>query len=158
MQKISPFLWFDSNAAPAAAFYTEIFPDSRILAEVPYPEGSPGTPGEVMTVDFELFGQRFTALNGGPIFKINEAISFTVHCETQEEVDRYWAALTDGGEEVQCGWLKDRFGVSWQITPVAMTRFLQGDDAEGRQRAFTAMMGMVKLDLAALERAYAGEA
>lgn len=158
MQKISPFLWFDTQAEEAASFYVGIFPDSKIHNVARYPTDTPGKKaGDVMTVSFELWGQRFTALNGGPHFTFDEAISFTVHCETQEEVDRYWDALLEGGgKEVQCGWLKDRFGLSWQITPTKMVDYLEGEDSEGRQRAFQAMMGMVKLDISELERAYKG--
>ena len=159
MQKISPFLWFDRNAEQAVDFYASVFPDAEKTRVALYGEGAPGAQaGDVMTVEFELFGQKFVALNGGPHFKFTEAISLMVHCETQEEVDRYWAALTaDGGEEVQCGWLKDKYGLCWQITPTILDRYLAEGDEAGAQRAFTAMMGMVKLDIAALEKAYRGE-
>lgn len=167
MQKISPFLWFDKNAEQAVDFYVSVFPEAKKTRVTYYGEGAPGaTPGQVMTVEFELFGQDFVALNGGPHFKFDEAISFVVNCETQEEIDRYWdALLADGGEESQCGWLRDRFGLSWQITPTMLLRKYQSEEAAdgsrpmtaGSQRMFEAMMGMVKLDIAALERAYRGE-
>lgn len=156
MQKISPFLWFDTQAEEAAKFYTSIFKDSEITNVSYYPEGAPGQGGSVMTVSFRLFGQEFMALNGGPLFKFTEAISFVVNCETQEEIDRYWSRLTEGGEEVQCGWLKDKYGLSWQIVPRVMGELATGDP-EKSGRMMKAMMGMVKLDIAALQRAYNGE-
>lgn len=161
MQKISPFLWFDRNAEEAVEFYLSVFPEGNKTRVVRVPENMPahvGKAGDALTVEFELFGQNFVALNGGPHFKFTEAVSFVVHCDAQEEVDRYWSLLTaDGGEPVQCGWLKDKFGLSWQIVPKVMFTYLAGDDAEGTQRAFAAMMEMIKLDIATLERAYAGK-
>ena len=156
MQKITPFLSFNDQAEEAVGFYTSIFPDSEITNVTRYGEAGPGKPGDVMVMSFTLFGQPYVALNGTP-FKFTEAISLMVDCESQAEVDRYWDALTaDGGEGVGCGWLKDRFGLFWQITPRIMGSLIGGPDAEGSQRAMTAMMGMVKLDIAALQRAYDG--
>ena len=154
IQKISPFLWFDHQAEEAARFYASIFPNSAVGTIVRYTEAGPGPSGSVMTVPFELDGQQFTALNGGPIFKFTEAISFVVNCETQEEVDKYWDKLSEGGQEVQCGWLKDKFGLSWQIVPSVMIEMLQDTDAERSQRVMKAMLGMKKLDIAGLEKAY----
>ena len=153
MPKITPFLWFDANAEEAAQFYTSIFKNSRITATARYPEGSPGPAGSVMTVGFELDGQEFTALNAGPIFKFNEAISFVVHCETQAEVDEYWNKLLEGGVESQCGWLKDKFGVSWQIVPDILIEMLQDRDADKAKRVMQAMLGMKKIDIEGLRRA-----
>ena len=161
-QKITPCLWFDDQAEEAAAFYTSIFPNSRIVSTSRYGEagreihGKP--PGSVMMVAFEVDGQAFTALNGGPLYRFNEAISFQVGCETQAEVDHFWEALSAGGDPSaqQCGWLKDRFGVSWQIVPNALPQFLAGPDPERSQRAMRGMLGMKKLDLAELRRAYEG--
>jgi predicted 3-demethylubiquinone-9 3-methyltransferase (glyoxalase superfamily) len=146
-------LWFDGQAEEAAQFYTAIFKNSKITATARYPEGSPA-PGTVMTVAFELDGQEFTALNAGPLFKFNEAISFVVHCETQSEVDEYWNKLLEGGTESQCGWLKDKFGVSWQITPDILIEMLQDEDAGKAKRVMKAMLGMRKLDIGGLKRAY----
>ncbi|MFD4294963.1 VOC family protein [Rhodococcus sp. NPDC058505] len=158
MQKFTPCLWFDSQAEEAAAFYTGIFANSSIGEISRYGEGMPKPAGTAMTVAFTLNGQDFTALNGGPEFSFTEAISFQVDCADQAEVDRYWEALTaDGGEESQCGWLKDRFGLSWQIVPSALPAILGGPDAAGAQRAVAAMMQMRKLDIGALQRAYDGE-
>jgi predicted 3-demethylubiquinone-9 3-methyltransferase (glyoxalase superfamily) len=154
MQSIEPCLWFDSEGEEAATFYVSIFKDSRIVETARYPEGSPGTPGTVMTVRFVLDGQTFLALNGGPGFAFSPAISLVVHCETQAEVDRFWERLSEGGEEGQCGWLTDRFGVSWQIVPNALATMMSAGDAAATQRAFTAMLQMKKLDIALLERAY----
>lgn len=156
-QKISPFLWFDNQAEEAARFYASIFPNSKINTITRYGEAGPGPKGSVMTVGFELDGVLFAALNGGPNLKFTEAISFVVHCETQEEVDRYWARLTDGGQEVQCGWLKDRFGLSWQIVPNAMIEMLADKDPEKSRRVAQAMFQMKKLDLAELQKAYRGD-
>ena len=153
--RISPCLWFDDNAEEAVEFYMSIFHDSRIHKTSHYSEAGPGKPGSVMLIDFELDGVRFQALNAGPMFRFNEAISMSVSCEDQQEVDKYWDALVEGGEPSQCGWLKDRFGLSWQIVPQAMHRIISGDPA-GAQRAMQAMMGMRKLDVAALEKAAAG--
>jgi predicted 3-demethylubiquinone-9 3-methyltransferase (glyoxalase superfamily) len=155
MKPITPFLWFDNEAEEAAQLYTSIFPNSKILGLTRYPEGSPGPAGQVMTVTFELNGQSFTALNGGPHFKFTEAVSFVIDCENQEEVDKYWNALTaDGGEESQCGWLKDRFGLSWQVVPRALGELIQGPDSEGAKRAMAAMLKMKKMDISKLEEAY----
>jgi predicted 3-demethylubiquinone-9 3-methyltransferase (glyoxalase superfamily) len=155
VQKITPFLWFDSNAEEAVAFYTSIFPNSRTLGVSRYPEGAPGPAGSVMTVDFELAGQRFTALNGGPRFRFNEAISFVVHCDSQAEIDAYWEKLTaGGGSPVQCGWLRDRFGLSWQIVPAALPELLE-DPVRGA-RVMQAILRMVKIDIAALKAAAGG--
>jgi predicted 3-demethylubiquinone-9 3-methyltransferase (glyoxalase superfamily) len=156
-QTIVPNLWFDADAEQAAAFYCSVFPHSRIVSTTRYPEGSPGPTGSVMTVEWELDGQRFVGINGGPQFPFTEAVSFAITCETQEEVDRYWEALTaDGGQELQCGWLKDRFGLAWQVVPAGMEDVLNDPDPERGQRAMQAMLGMVKLDLAELQRAADG--
>jgi predicted 3-demethylubiquinone-9 3-methyltransferase (glyoxalase superfamily) len=152
--KITPFLWFDTQAEDAARFYVSIFPNSKITATARYGEGGPGPSGSVMTVGFQLDGQDYTALNGGPHFKLNEAFSLVVHCKNQEEIDYYWDKLTaGGGAPVQCGWLKDRFGLSWQIVPDRMIELLTGGDAERAKRVTQAMMKMIKLDLKALEQA-----
>jgi predicted 3-demethylubiquinone-9 3-methyltransferase (glyoxalase superfamily) len=154
--EITPNLWFDTEAEEAATFYTSIFPNSRIGSIARYPEGGPGPAGTVMTVEFELDGNRFIGINGGPHFTFDEAVSFMITCESQEEVDRYWARLTDGGEEVQCGWLKDRFGLSWQVVPRGMDEIFSDPDPGRAQRAMQAMMGMKKLDLATLQAAADG--
>ena len=156
MQKIDPFLWFDGKAEEAANFYVSVFREGRILDTKRFPEGGPGKPGSVLTVEFEIFGQRFVALNGGPHYSFTPAISFFVHCRTQDEVDLYWEKLLDGGTPVQCGWITDKFGVSWQIVPEALDRLMHGPDREGAKRAMQAMLKMVKLDAAALQRAYDG--
>ena len=155
--QITPNLWFDRQAEQAAEFYVSIFPNSRILGTTRYPDGAPGPAGEVMTVDFELDGQRFTGINGGPHFTFDEAVSFLVPCADQAEVDRYWDALLEGGGTTsQCGWLKDRFGLSWQVVPDGMDELLADADPERAQRAMQAMLGMVKLDVAALRAAADG--
>lgn len=156
MQKISTCLWFDNEAEEAAEFYVSVFDDSRILDVSRYGEGGPGPAGEAITAEFEIEGRRFLALNGGAPSNFTEAVSFVVGCADQEEVDRYWAALTAGGSESQCGWLKDRYGVSWQIVPSVLGSLLGGPDPEGAQRAMQAMLGMRKLDIAALQSAYEG--
>lgn len=157
MTSISPFLWFDSQAEEAAELYVSLFDNSWIVNIARYPEGSPGPAGSAMSVSFVLDGVRVQALNGGPTFSFTEAFSFMVSADTQERIDFLWEALTrDGGEESQCGWLKDRFGLSWQIVPPVLGTLLGGEDAEGSARAMTAMLGMRKLDIAALEAAYAG--
>ncbi len=153
MQKVTPCLWFDGQAEEAAQFYTALFPDSRIGKVVRYGEAGPGPPGSVVTVSFELFGQEFTGLNGGPMFTFSEAVSFAIHCEAQGEVDRYWDALTEGGEEQPCGWLKDRFGLSWQVVPTMLPELLSDPDPARAQRATEAMLQMKKLDIAALQKA-----
>ncbi|WP_411094577.1 VOC family protein [Streptomyces sp. 021-3] len=157
MQKITTNLWFDGQAEEAAAFYTSLFEDARILGVERFTDAGPGEPGSVVTVTFQLAGQEFVAINGGPEFTFTEAISLSVDCETQEEVDRYWAALTaDGGEEVQCGWLKDKYGLSWQIVPRALVELLASSDREAATRAARAMLEMKKLDIQALRDAAAG--
>ncbi|MGA2112973.1 MAG: VOC family protein [Anaerolineales bacterium] len=153
-QKITPFLWFDNNAEEAATFYVSIFRNSKILSLSRYGEAGPGLKGSVMTVTFELEGQEFMALNGGPHFKFTEAISLFVNCSTQEEVDDLWARLSAGGQEGQCGWLKDKFGLSWQIVPAVLGAMLQDKDAETAKRVTEAMLRMGKLDLKVLKRAY----
>src|SRR2546427_639822 len=157
MQKISPFLWFDSNAEEAANFYVSIFKDSKILKIARYGEAGPGPAGSVMVVNFQIEGQDFIALNGGPLFKFTEAISFVINCQTQEEVDRFWDKLSAGGQQVQCGWLKDRFGVSWQIVPTVLPEMLQDKDPEKAKQVMAAMLKMIKIDIAALKRAYEGQ-
>jgi len=158
MQKITPFLWFDTEGEEAARFYTSVFPNSRILDVARYGKAGPRPEGMVMTVSFELDGQQFVALNGGPEFTFNEAVSFQVNCATQHEVDEYWSKLSAGGEEGPCGWLKDRFGVSWQIVPTRLEELLADPDPEKSERAMRAMLGMKKLDIPALEQAAAAGA
>ena len=153
MQKITPCLWFDSDGEEAATFYTGIFENSRIVHVSRYGSAGPRPEGMVMTVNFELDGQEFVALNGGPEFTFDEAISFQVNCETQDEVDELWAKLSDGGEQGPCGWLKDKFGVSWQIVPTLLDELIRDPDTERSQRAMKAMLAMKKLDIAELERA-----
>jgi predicted 3-demethylubiquinone-9 3-methyltransferase (glyoxalase superfamily) len=155
MQIITPFLWFDTQAEKAAKFYTSVFKDSKIVALTRYGKGTPGRPGSVMTISFRIMGQEFTALNGGPVFKFTPAISFVVHCQNQKEIDYYWRRLSAGGKKVQCGWLQDKFGVSWQIVPDALIELLTGDDAAQAERVTKAMMKMVKLDIGRLRRAAA---
>jgi predicted 3-demethylubiquinone-9 3-methyltransferase (glyoxalase superfamily) len=154
MQKITPFLWFNDNAEEAVNFYVSIFRNSRIVSMSRYPEGTPGPAGKVMTATFQLEGQEFIALNGGPEFKFNEAISFFVNCETQEEVDRLWDKLSEGGEKGQCGWLKDKYGVSWQIVPTALGQMLGDKDPQKSQNVMQAMLKMTKIDIETLRRAY----
>jgi predicted 3-demethylubiquinone-9 3-methyltransferase (glyoxalase superfamily) len=155
MQKITPCLWFDTEGEEAAKFYTSIFPNSEITDVSYYGEAGPRPDGTVMTVAFELDGQKFLALNGGPDFPFSEAISFQVSCEGQDEVDRFWGALSEGGEEGPCGWLKDRFGLSWQIVPTALPRLLGDPDREKSQRVMAAMLTMKKIEIDELERAAA---
>ena len=161
-KQITPCLWFDNQAEDAAKFYVGIFPNSKIVTTTRYGQAGHEVhgrqAGSVMTVEFELDGQTFTALNGGPLFKLNEAISFQVFCEDQEELDRYWAKLTEGGDPKaqQCGWLKDQFGVSWQVAPLGMAEMLREPGSPGAARAMTAIMQMKKIDIAALKRAFAG--
>ena len=155
MQKITPFLWFDDNAEEAVQFYTSIFKDSKILETSRYGDAGPGPKGTVMTMKFELNGQAFIALNGGPHFKFTEAISFVVNCETQKEIDEYWAKLTAGGKEVQCGWLRDKYGLSWQIVPTVLGQLMQDKDPEKVRSVTQAFMKMVKMDIEALKRAAA---
>jgi len=154
MHTVHPCLWFDGRAEEAAKLYVSVFKDSEIVNTARYLEGSPGEAGSVLTVRFVLDGQEFLALNGGPQFTFSPAISFVVPCQTQAEVDEYWERLSAGGEEGQCGWLVDRFGVSWQIVPDALPALLSSSDTAASQRAFAAMLQMKKLDIAALERAY----
>ncbi|MBL8513773.1 MAG: VOC family protein [Betaproteobacteria bacterium] len=155
--RIAPCLWFDFNAEEAVAFYTGVFPDSRITHVSHYGAESPEHQGKVLMIEFELNGQAFQALNGGPMFKFNEAISLSVDCADQAEVDRVWEALTaDGGQGVQCGWLKDRFGVSWQIVPRIWWDIMHSPEKAAVQRAFVALFGMQKMDVAALEKAFRG--
>lgn len=157
MPKLVPNLWFDGQAEEAADFYVAIFPASKILMKTHYTEGSPGEPGSVMTVEFELDGQRIVGINGGPSFPFTEAVSLQIECADQAEVDYYWERLlADGGTESQCGWLKDRFGFSWQVIPKGMDEVFAGGDPERAQRAMTAMLTMKKLDLAALREAAEG--
>jgi predicted 3-demethylubiquinone-9 3-methyltransferase (glyoxalase superfamily) len=157
MQKISPFLWFDKEAEQAARFYTSIFKGSKIQDITRYGKGAPGKPGSVMTVRFRLLGQEFIALNGGPAFKFNKAISFVVHCKNQGEIDYYWRRLTAGGKEVQCGWLDDKYGLSWQIVPDVFFDMIDRKDAAKSERVMKAMMKMVKFDIKGLQRAAAGK-
>ena len=157
MSKISPCLWFDGEAEEAAKFYVSLLPDSRIEKVQKNTVDSPaGNAGSVLVVEFTLAGQRFMALNGGTRFEHTHAISFKIDCADQAEVDRLWDALSDGGSVERCGWLKDRYGVSWQIVPTALVQYLGGSDAAGAQRAMQAMLQMVKLDIAALKKAYDG--
>jgi predicted 3-demethylubiquinone-9 3-methyltransferase (glyoxalase superfamily) len=157
MQKISPFLWFDNEAEEAVAFYMSLFDGSRITTTLRYPENSTiGTPGTVMSLGFELAGQEFMALNGGPEFRFTPAISFYVHCDDQAEIDRLWDALLDGGEPQQCGWITDRFGVTWQIVPNVLEKLLTDEDQTKVQRVTEAFLEMEKFDIAELEAAYAG--
>ena len=155
MQEITPCLWFDTQGEEAARFYTSVFPNSQILEVASYGAAGPRPEGTVMTVSFELDGHKFVALNGGPDFTFNEAVSFQVSCKTQEEVDAFWTKLTDGGEEGPCGWLKDRYGVSWQIIPTVLPELLSDPDQEKSQRVMRAMLEMKKLEIDALERAAA---
>jgi len=154
MQKITPFLWFDNQAEEAARFYTSIFKNSKLGKIVRFGEAGPGPKGSVMTVSFELDGQEFTALNGGPEYKFNEAISFVVSCATQQEVDELWAKLAEGGEEVQMGWLKDRFGVSWQIVPTVLVELLSDPDPVKSARVMEEMLKMKKIEIKPLQEAY----
>jgi predicted 3-demethylubiquinone-9 3-methyltransferase (glyoxalase superfamily) len=157
MQKMRTFLWFDGKAEEAARFYVSLFPGAKILDTMRYTEAGPRPKGEVLTVSFELFGQAFVALNGGPHYSFTPAISFMIECETQAELDGYWERLADGGTPMQCGWITDRFGVTWQITPSILLPMMQDKDSARALRVTRAMMGMVKLDFAALKRAYDGE-
>jgi predicted 3-demethylubiquinone-9 3-methyltransferase (glyoxalase superfamily) len=155
-QKIVPNLWFDTEAEEAAEFYLSVFDDSRIVNVTRYPESGPRETGMVMTVEFELEGQRFIGINGGPEFKFDEAVSFMIECETQEEIDYFWEKLSEGGEEGPCGWLKDRFGLSWQVVPTGMEEMFADPDPERANRAMKAMLQMRKIDLAALRGAAEG--
>jgi predicted 3-demethylubiquinone-9 3-methyltransferase (glyoxalase superfamily) len=157
MQTISPFLWFDGQAEEAADFYVSVFENSRIVGVSRYGEAGPGPTGSVMTVTFELNGEAITALNGGPEFSFSAAISLYVSCDTQDEVDYLWEKLTEDGEPGQCGWLTDRYGLSWQVVPKALGELLANSDSAGSQRVVAALLQMRKIDIATLERAYAGE-
>jgi len=154
MPKITPFLWFDQQAEEAANFYTSVFKNSQINAVTRYTEAGPGPAGTAMTVAFTLDGQPFTALNGGPSYTFNEAVSFVVHCEDQAEVDHLWSQLTAGGKEVACGWLKDKYGLAWQIVPKRFLELMMDPDPVRKQRVMKAMFQMKKLDLPVLEAAY----
>lgn len=157
MPRITPNLWFDSEGLDAATFYVSVFPNSEITEVTHYPEDAP-RPGSVLTVNFLLDGQEYTAINGGPQFTFDEAISLLINCNDQAEVDHYWDALTaDGGEEGQCGWLKDKYGLSWQVVPEGWEKLVMSDDKDAVQRAVNAMYGMKKLDLAALQAAFDGK-
>ena len=156
-QKITPNLWFDNQAEEAANFYISVFDNSRIVSIARYTEAGPGEPGTVMTIEWELDGQRFVGINGGPLFTFSEAVSFMITCETQEEIDYYWDKLSEGGSEGPCGWLKDRYGLSWQVRPRGMSELYAGDPAAAARTA-QAMFAMRKLDIAALEAAHAGTA
>ncbi|MEZ2389666.1 VOC family protein [bacterium RCC_150] len=157
MQKISTCLWFDTQAEEAAGFYTSLFPNSSIGEVIRSGDAGPGKPGDVITVAFQIEGRDFLGLNGGPQFNFNESVSLVVNCDSQEEVDRYWEAFINaGGVEGQCGWLKDKFGLSWQIVPTVFTQLLGGPDTEGAARAMSAMLQMKKLDIRALQNAYDG--
>ena len=156
MQTLSTCLWFDNQAEEAAAFYTSLFPNSQILRTTYYLEGTPRTAGSVLTVQFTLDGTEYLALNGGPGFSFSPAVSMVAYCDTQEEVDRLWNRLAEGGQHGQCGWLTDRFGVSWQVVPRQLLALLNTPDRAASQRAFAAMRTMTKLDIVALQRAYAG--
>jgi predicted 3-demethylubiquinone-9 3-methyltransferase (glyoxalase superfamily) len=154
MQKITPFLWFDDKGEEAANFYVSIFKNSKVVSITRYGEAGPGPKGTVMTAKFELEGQEFVALNGGPQFKFTEAISFVVNCKTQEEVDEFWEKLSEGGDKSRCGWLKDKYGLSWQVVPMVLEEMLEDKDAAKSQRVMHAMMEMDKIDMAGLKRAY----
>jgi predicted 3-demethylubiquinone-9 3-methyltransferase (glyoxalase superfamily) len=154
IQKITPFLWFDHQAEEAAGFYASIFPNSKIVKVVRYGKAGPGPPGSAMTVEFQLEGQTFVALNGGPHFKFTEAISFVVNCQTQDEVDAYWDNLSAGGADAQCGWLKDKFGLSWQIVPTVLSELLSDPDPQKSERVMKALMTMKKLDIRRLKQAF----
>lgn len=157
MAKVTPFLWFDTQAEEAAQLYTSLVRNSRITGVTRYPEGTPGMAGTVMTVTFQLDGQDFIALNGGPSRPFTEAISFAINCESQEEVDRLWGRLSEGGATSQCGWLSDRYGLSWQIVPSVLGTLLADPDLAKAQRVAGALMQMTKIDIATLQRAHAGE-
>ena len=154
--RVTPFLWFNGQAEEAAKLYCSIFPNSRINSVVPYPEGSPAPAGTPMVITFDLDGQPFVALNGGPQYTFSPATSFSVLCENQDEIDNFWVKLTDGGKEVQCGWCEDKFGVTWQIVPYNIGELFGGDDPARANRVSMAMMPMVKLDMNALQAAYDG--
>ena len=154
MQKITPFLWYNDNAEEAMNFYISIFKNSKVMSVARYGDAGPGPKGTVMTAVFQLEGQEFIALNGGPQFTFTEAISFVVNCETQEEVDAFWEKLSEGGEKSRCGWLKDKFGLSWQIVPTVLGEMMEDEDAERSKRVMEAMLQMDKLDIQRLKQAY----
>lgn len=154
MQEITPMLWFDNNAEEAVDFYASIFPQTKIGTILRYSEAGPGPTGSVMTIAFELNGQKFVALNGGPIYKFTPAVSFVVHCETQDEIDMYWGKLSAGGTPNVCGWLQDKFGLSWQVVPNILLRMIEDSDKQRANRAIQAMLNMTKLDIRALQAAY----
>jgi predicted 3-demethylubiquinone-9 3-methyltransferase (glyoxalase superfamily) len=156
VQKINPFLWFNHNAEEAMNFYVSIFPNSKVLSVNRYGDAGPGAKGSVMTAAFELQGQEFVAMNGGPQFTFSPAVSFVVHCENQEEVDKYWDRLSEGGQIRQCGWLKDKYGLTWQVVPNALIELLQDKDAAKSQRVMKAMMQMTKIDIPRLQEAADG--
>lgn len=156
MSRITPFLWFDNNAEEAANFYVSVFKNSKLLNVARYGDAGPGPKGTVMTAEFELDGQEFVALNGGPRFKFTEAISFVVNCETQEEVDYYWQRLSEGGEESRCGWVKDKFGLWWQVVPTILNKLIADKDPAKSKRVMEAMLQMAKIDIEPLQRAYEG--
>jgi predicted 3-demethylubiquinone-9 3-methyltransferase (glyoxalase superfamily) len=158
MQKITPFLWFDDQAEEAANYYASVFKNSKVGNVTRYGDAGPGPKGSVMTASFELEGQQFTALNGGPHFKFTEAISFVVNCKTQQEVDDLWGRLSEGGEKQQCGWLKDKFGLSWQIIPSALIELMSDPDPEKTRRVTEAMLQMTKIEMAKLQQAYEASA
>jgi predicted 3-demethylubiquinone-9 3-methyltransferase (glyoxalase superfamily) len=157
MQRITTFLWFDKEAEEAAKFYCSIFQDSKILETARYGDAGPGPKGSVMTVQFQLDGQEFIALNGGPQFKFTEAVSLSVACKDQKEVDYYWEKLSTGGQKSQCGWLKDKYGLSWQVNPTILGEMLTDKDAKKAKRAMEAMLQMQKIDIRKLQEAYKGE-
>ena len=156
IQKITPFLWFESQAEEAASFYASIFKNSKVRGVTRYGDSAPRPKGSVMTVVFDLDGQEFIALNGGAQFKFTEAVSFVVNCDTQEEVDEFWEKLSAGGEQIQCGWLKDKYGLSWQIVPTVLGQLMQDKDPKKSERVMKALLQMKKLDIAGLKRAYEG--
>jgi len=155
-QKITTFLWYNNNAEEAVNFYVSVFKNSKILSSVPYGDAGPGKKGTIMMIEFQLDGQEFMAINGGPEFKFTEAISLLVHCKTQDEIDYLWEKLSEGGEKIECGWLKDKFGLAWQITPDILLDLQQDNDTQKSQRVMRAMMKMKKLDIQALKDAAAG--
>jgi len=156
MQKINPFLWFDHQAEEAAKFYVSLFKNSKVVSVSRYGDAGPGPKGTVMVVAFQLDGQEFLALNGGPQFKFSPAVSLVVNCETQEEVDKLWEKLSEGGQKQQCGWLQDKYGLSWQIVPTVLGKLMQDKDAKKSERVMKAMLQMHKLDIAGLKQAYEG--
>ena len=156
MQKITPFLWFDNNAEEAANFYVSIFKNSKVLSVSRYGDAGPGTKGTVMVAEFQIDGQEFVALNGGPRFKFTEAISFVINCETQQEVEYFWERLSDGGEKSRCGWVKDKFGLWWQVVPTVLGKLMSDSDPEKVKRVTEAMLQMERIDIEPLQRAFEG--